>query len=257
MEYTFRYTPEKIVSLISKKSIIYFLSGITAVSCTSVNPVPFEEQVTQQAMRSAQKPSVGKHVNTPDIIHILKDTLRAMPVKAPADTVIEKHTDEHNNVNTGEHTGEHIFQFYEITPPDITFSFPSHSIVMIPVSNVGVDKGVANSFCEYWLYTKDGRLVCYCKDTISGLHPVYGNSFNTNNHLPEFSKKIGYGEYRLVYKNISTAPVKQDLIFGLIINQGKDQIDTKAYSGETKEFWIKIYPSDSAFKLNNNNKEPM
>jgi hypothetical protein len=150
--------------------------------------------------------------------------------------------------------GDKIFEFYAITPPDISFSFPSHSIVMIPVTYVGIDKGVANSFCEYWLYTKDGKLICYCKNTMSGLHPVYANSFNPNNHLPEFTQKIGYGEYRLVYKNISKVPVRQDLIFGQIINENKDQIDTKVDSGETKEFWIKVFPTTSSFKLNNNNK---
>ena len=109
-----------------------------------------------------------------------------------------------------------IFDFYDITPPDMAFNFPSHSIVMIPVNVVGKDSGVANSFCEYWLYTKDEKLVCYCKNTMSGLHPVYGNMFNHNNHLPEFTKKIGYGDYRLVYKNISKVAVRQRLTFGLI-----------------------------------------
>jgi hypothetical protein len=47
------------------------------------------------------------------------------------------------------------------------------------------------------------------------------------------------------------------LIFGLIANNGKDQINTKVLSGETKEYWISIYPSISEFKMNNNNKEPM
>ncbi|AFK03561.1 hypothetical protein Emtol_2425 [Emticicia oligotrophica DSM 17448] len=151
--------------------------------------------------------------------------------------------------------GEQIFEFYEITSPDISISLPSHSIVMIPVTYVGKDIGVANSFCEYWLYTKDGKLVCYCKNTVSGLHPVYANNFNTNNHLPQFTKKIAYGEYRLVYKNISKEAVRQDLMFGLIINENKDQINVKVDSGETREFWINIYPSTSAFKMNNNNKD--
>ncbi len=154
--------------------------------------------------------------------------------------------------------GDQFFEFYDITPPDISISFPSHSIVMIPIHAVGKELGVGNSFCEYWLYTKDGKLVCYCKNTQSGLHPIYGNSFNANNHLPQFTKKIGYGDYRLVYKNISKVPVRQDLIFGLILNQGKDQVDVKVDSGETKEFWIKIYPTETShFKMNNNNKIPI
>lgn len=153
--------------------------------------------------------------------------------------------------------GEQIFEFYGITSPDISISLPSHSIVMMPVNSVGKDIGVANSFCEYWLYTKDGKLVCYCKNTVSGLHPVYANSFNTNNHLPQFTKKIAFGEYRLVYKNISKVPVRQDLVFGTIVIENKDQIDVKVDSGETREFWIKIYPSESSFKMNNNNKEKL
>lgn len=153
--------------------------------------------------------------------------------------------------------GVQIFEFYDTTSPDISISFPSHSIVIIPVTNVGKDIGVANSFCEYWLYTKDGKLVCYCKNTVSGLHPVYGNSFNTNNHLPQFTKKIAYGEYRLVYKNISKDPVRQDLVFGTIMSENKDQINVKVDSGETREFWIKIFPSESNFKMNNNNKDKL
>jgi len=153
--------------------------------------------------------------------------------------------------------GEQIFEFYGITSPDISISLPSHSIVMMPVNSVGKDIGVANSFCEYWLYTKDGKLVCYCKNTVSGLHPLYANSFNTNNHLPQFTKKIAFGEYRLVYKNISKVPVRQDLVFGTIVSENKDQIDVKVDSGETREFWIKIYPSESSFKMNNNNKEKL
>ncbi len=50
--------------------------------------------------------------------------------------------------------GVQIFEFYDTTSPDISISFPSHSIVIIPVTNVGKDIGIANSFCEYWLYTK-------------------------------------------------------------------------------------------------------
>ena len=57
--------------------------------------------------------------------------------------------------------GVQIFEFYDITSPDISINFPSHSIVSIPVNIVGKDVGVANSFCEYWLYTKDGKLVFY------------------------------------------------------------------------------------------------
>jgi hypothetical protein len=150
-----------------------------------------------------------------------------------------------------------IFEFYDITSPDVSINFPSHSIVSMPVNIVGKDIGVANSFCEYWLYTKDGKLVCYCKNTVSGLHPVYANSFNDNNHLPQFTKKIAYGDYRLVYKNISKVPVRQDLIFGTIISEAKDQIDAKVDSGEIREYWIKIYPSTSDFKMNNNNREKL
>lgn len=227
------------MSKIVKKSLICSLIGIAAVACTKIvpEPVSFESVADQSAARMNGKPTVKPQVNHDDDLIILPDTLTTSVMKGD--------------------TGVHIFNFYAVTPPDINFDFPSHSIVMMPVSNVGVDKGVGNSYCEYWLYTKSGELVCYCKNTVSGLHPVYGNSFNANNHLPEFTKKIGYGEYRLVYKNISKVPVKQDLIFGLIANNGKDQIDTKVLSGETKEYWIKIYPSTSEFKLNNNNKEPM
>lgn len=227
------------MSKIVKKSLLYSLLGIAAVACTNTvpEPSPFESVVEQLAVRMAEKPSTKPPVNNTDVLVVQPDTLKSSVIKNDS--------------------GVHIFNFYAITQPDINFHFPSHSIVMMPVSNVGVDKGIANSFCEYWLYTKAGELVCYCKNTVSGLHPVYGNSFNANNHLEEFKKKIGYGEYRLVYKNISKAPVKQDLIFGLIANNGKDQIDTKVLSGETKEYWISIYPSTSEFKLNNNNKEPM
>lgn len=153
--------------------------------------------------------------------------------------------------------GVQIFEFYDITSPDVSINFPSHSIVSIPVNIVGKDVGVANSFCEYWLYTKDGKLVCYCKNTVSGLHPVYANSFNHNNHLSQFTKKIAYGDYRLVYKNISKVPVRQNLTFGTIISESKDQIDVKVDTGETREYWIKIYPSTSDFKMNNNNKEKL
>lgn len=153
--------------------------------------------------------------------------------------------------------GEQIFNFYEITSPDKTVHLPSHSIVMISSSDKDPDIGVANSFCEYWLYTKDGRLVCYCKNTVSGLHPVFKNSFNHNNHLPEFTKKIAYGEYRLVYKNISKVPVRQRLLFGTVSSESKDQVNEKVDSGETREFWVKIYPDESNFKMNNNNKEKL
>lgn len=225
-----------------KKSLIYSFIGITAVACTNVVPLPVSsESVNEElAARAGNKPTVKPPARNGNELVVLPDTLTTDAMKnAPAEE------------------GVRIFNFNAITPPDINFDFPSHSIVMMPVTYVGVDKGVANSFCEYWLYTKSGELVCYCKNTISGLHPVYGNSFNANNHLPEFTKKIGYGEYRLVYKNISKVPVKQDLIFGLIVNNGKDQIDTKVLSGETREYWIKIYPSTSEFKMNNNNKYPM
>lgn len=220
-----------------KKRLIYSLIGIAAVACTNVVPTPFESVDEQQAIRTGNKPAVRPPTKNDDKLVVPRDTLTTAVIQNDS--------------------GVHIFNFYAITPPDINFAFPSHSIVMMPVTNVGIDKGVANSYCEYWLYTKSGELVCYCKNTVSGLHPVYGNSFNANNHLPEFSRKIGYGEYRLVYKNISKVPIKQDLIFGLIVNNGKDQVDTKVLSGETKEYWIRIYPSTSEFKMNNNNKEPM
>lgn len=236
-----------------KKSLIYSLSGIAAVACTNLVPEPasIASVNEQQALRMANKPSVRPPATNDDVLVIHPDTLKSSVIKIDS-SEIKKDTSVINK-----ETGEQIFNFYTVTSPDINFHFPSHSIVMMPVTNVGVDKGVANSFCEYWLYTKSGELVCYCKNTVSGLHPVYGNSFNANNHVEQFKKKIGYGEYRLVYKNISKAPVKQDLIFGLIANNGKDQIDTKVLSGETKEYWISIYPSSSEFKLNNNNKEPM
>lgn len=224
-----------------KNSLFCALAGITAVACTNLVPtpsLPSEAVPEEQAIRIGGKTSVKPPVNNNDDGLVVKpDTLKTSLVQNDS--------------------GQHIFNFYQVTSPDITFDFPSHSVVMLPVTYVGVDKGIANSFCEYWLYTKSGELVCYCKNTVSGLHPVYGNSFNANNHLPEFSKKIGYGEYRLVYKNISKDPVKQTLIFGLIANYGKDQVDTYVLSGETKEFWIKIYPSTSEFKMNNNNKDPM
>ena len=178
-------------------------------------------------------------------VTVLKDT-----VVVKVDTVKIAQDSINKNVE-----GEQVFEFYDITSPDASISFPSHSIVSIPVNVVGKDVGVANSFCEYWLYTKDGKLVCYCKNIVSGLHPVYANSFNDNNHLPQFTKKIAYGDYRLVYKNISKVPVRQDLVFGTIISEAKDQIDVKVNSGETREYWIKIYPSASDFKMNNNNRE--
>ncbi len=175
-----------------------------------------------------------------DTVIVKKDTVKTVIVQ---DSVKKKPV------------GDEIFEFFEVTAPEMSIHLPSHSIVMIPVTNVGKDVGVANSFCEYWLYTKEGKLVCHCKNTVSGLHPVYANNFNTNNHLPQFTKKIAYGEYRLVYKNISKDPVRQDLVFGTIISENKDQIDVKVDSGEIREFWIKIYPSTSNFKMNNNNRE--
>lgn len=241
------FTPQKIVSKRVTKSLLYSLVGIAAVACTHVVPEPasFESVNEQLAARGGSKPSMKPPTTNGNDLVVLPDTLTTDVMKNTPGSV------------TKSDSGEHIFNFYAVTPADINFDFPSHSVVMMPVTYVGVDKGVANSFCEYWLYTKSGELVCYCKNTISGLHPVYGNSFNANNHLPAFTKKIGYGEYRLVYKNISKEPVKQDLIFGLIANNGKDQINTKVLSGETKEYWISIYPSTSEFKMNNNNKEPM
>lgn len=199
---------------------------------------------------------ISKEITIPrNTVNVPKDTI-IVPKK---DTVIIKKDTVIIKVDTVKKKpdGVQIFEFYDITSPDISISFPSHSIVMIPVTNVGKDIGVANSFCEYWLYTKDGKLVCYCKNTVSGLHPVYGNSFNTNNHLPQFTKKIAYGEYRLVYKNISKDPVRQDLVFGTIASESKDQINVKVDSGETREFWIKIFPSESNFKMNNNNKDKL
>lgn len=142
---------------------------------------------------------------------------------------------------TGDNTGE-----------DVDFS--SHSIVSKPVSNVGVDLGVANSFCEYWVYDTNNVLKLYVKNTRSGLHPNYANSFNHNNHLPQFSKKLSAGAYRLVYRNISTdAGVRQRLTFGLIQNNGIDQINEDVMTGEEVERTINIYISESShFKLNNN-----
>lgn len=202
---------------------------------------------------------ISKEVTIPkNTLTVPKDTI-IVPRK---DTVLVK-IDTVKTVVTVQDTvkkkpvGEQIFEFYDITSPEMSIHLPSHSIVMIPTTNVGKDAGVANSFCEYWLYTKDGKLVCHCKNTVSGLHPVYANSFNTNNHLPQFTKKIAYGEYRLVYKNISKDPVRQDLVFGTIISENKDQINVKVDSGETREFWIKIFPSESNFKMNNNNKEKL
>lgn len=193
---------------------------------------------------------ISKDITFPkNIITVTKDT---MVVKVDSVKIISIQDSIKNNVE-----GVQIFEFYDFTSPDVSINFPSHSIVSIPVNIVGKDVGVANSFCEYWLYTKDGKLVCYCKNTVSGLHPVYANSFNHNNHLSEFTKKIAYGDYRLVYKNISRVPVRQNLIFGTIISESKDQIDVKVDTGETREYWIKIYPSTSDFKMNNNNKEKL
>jgi len=194
--------------------------------------------------------SISKQTAFPkNIVTVQKDTV-VVRVDSVKTIAVQDSTNK-----TGE--AVQIFEFYAITSPDVSINFPSHSIVSMPVNIVGKDIGVANSFCEYWLYTKDGKLVCYCKNTVSGLHPVYANSFNDNNHLPQFTKKIAYGEYRLVYKNISKVPVRQDLIFGTIISEAKDQIDVKVDSGETREYWIKIYPSTSDFKMNNNNREKL
>lgn len=233
---------QKTVRFLIKKCLLYLFLGLVFGGCGNSEESKIEPIISDNISYNARLLTPKKAMimpKAPDVLIIKPDTLKA---------VIKNDTVKKN-------IGDAIFEFYDITSPDMACSFPSHSIVMIPVSYVGKDVGVANSFCEYWLYTKDGKLVCYCKNTVSGLHPVYGNAVNTNNHLPEYTKKIAFGEYRLVYKNISKVPVKQDLIFGLIINQGKDQIDTKVDSGETREFWIKIYPSESNFKLNNNNKE--
>lgn len=194
--------------------------------------------------------SISKDITFPkNIVTVLEDS-----VVVKVDTVKIIIVQDSINKNA---VGLQIFEFFDITSPDVSISFPSHSIVSIPVNIVGKDVGVANSFCEYWLYTKDGKLVCYCINTVSGLHPVYANSFNDNNHLSQFTKKIAFGDYRLVYKNISKVPVRQDLIFGTIISEAKDQIDVKVDSGETREFWIKIFPSSSDFKMNNNNREKL
>lgn len=239
--YMLSLSSKKLVNKFLKKSLFCALAGINAVACTNLVPTPLspsEAIPEEQAIRIGGKPSTRPPTNSNDNgLVVTPDTLKTTLVRSDL--------------------GQQVFDFYPITSPDINFSFPSHSVVMMPVSYVGIEQGIANSFCEYWLYTKSGELVCYCKNTVSGLHPVYGNSFNANNHLPDFTKKIAYGEYRLVYKNISTDPVKQTLIFGLIANYGKDQVDTYVLSGETKEFWIKIYPSTSEFKMNNNNKEPI
>lgn len=228
-----------------KKVAFYLLLAITATACSQLIPAPVPsletEAIDQARISNPKKSPLNHNPSKTDVVVIQRDTL--------------KFTNKIDTTNKP--IGEQIFKFYDITSPDMSFSFPSHSVVMVPVTYVGIDKGIGNSFCEYWLYTKDGRLVCYCKNTVSGLHPVYANSFNTNNHLPEYTRKVAYGEYRLVYKNISKAPIRQDLIFGLILNEGKDQVDVKVDSGETKEFWIKVYPSISSFKLNNNNKEPI
>ena len=241
------------MKFLSKKAIIGLCLGMTAIGCyqpnnQNIEPKSINTGITKDSLLIKIDSIFIKidSIKIPPIVTKIIETPKPVPVIVKQDTV--------KKVTGVQILGDQIFEFYAITPPDIAFSFPSHSIVMIPVTYVGIDKGVANSFCEYWLYTKDGKLVCYCKNTMSGLHPVYANSFNANNHLPEFTKKIGYGEYRLVYKNISKTPVRQDLIFGQIIKENKDQIDTKIDSGETKEFWINIFPTTSSFKLNNNNK---
>ena len=237
--------------LLSKKAIITLFLGLFAAAC--IQPKNQVEPKLVELIPEKLKPSIPKDTI---IIQIKSDTSGTK-----SDTVANKPVINKPAVVVQDTVkkvlDDQVFEFYAITTPDISFSFPSHSIVMIPVTYVGIDKGVANSFCEYWLYTKDGKLVCHCKNTVSGLHPVYANSTNANNHLPEFTKKIGYGEYRLVYKNISKVPVRQDLIFGQIIMENKDQIDTKVDTGETKEFWISIFPTMSSFKLNNNSKIPL
>ena len=239
--------------LFLKKAIICLILGAVGASCVQPKMQHIEPKsvviIPEKQVPINPKDSVLVPVRK-DTLVVKIDTVTTIPVIVK-ETVVVKDT-------IRKVVGEQIFNFYNITPPDISFSFPSHSIVMIPVTYVGIDTGEGNSFCEYWLYTKAGQLVCYCKNTVSGLHPVYANSYNANNHLPEYTKKIGYGEYRLVYKNISKAAVRQDLIFGLITNEGKDQIDTKVDSGQTKEFLITIFPSStSSFKLNNNNKIPL
>ena len=243
--------------LLLKKAIICLFCGFVVLACVHLeNKVEpkLVEVIPEKIETSIPKDSLIIPLKLDTTL--LKDT-----VVIKLDTVVKKPDLIKPNVvvqdTTKKELGDKIFEFYAITPPEVSFSLPSHSIVMMPVTYVGIDKGVANSFCEYWLYTKDGKLVCYCKNTVSGLHPVYANSVNANNHLPEFTKKIGYGEYRLVYKNISKVPVRQDLIFGQIIKENKDQIDTKIDSGETKEFCISIFPTTSSFKLNNNNKIPI
>lgn len=169
-------------------------------------------------------------------------------------------TTDPQNANTGGivvggNTGSgyvEIFEYYgNNTGEDIDFT--SHSIVSKPVANIGVDLGVANSFCEYWVYDSNNNLIVYCKNTRSGLHPNYANAFNYNNHLPQYSKKLPVGTYRLVYKNISTDSVNQTLLFGLIANNANDIINTVVTSGATYEGYFTIYLSEnSSFKMNNN-----
>ena len=145
-----------------------------------------------------------------------------------------------------------IFNYYG-NDTGMMVDFSSHSIVSKPVNIVGGDVGNANSFCEYSVYNASGVLVVYCKNTRSGLHPNYSNTFNHNNHLPQFSKRLPPGTYTLVYKNISTEPVAQELLFGIISNNGNDQINENVASGQTVNRTFNIYnDSNSHFKLNNN-----
>lgn len=144
-----------------------------------------------------------------------------------------------------------IFEYYGDNT-GINVDFTSHSIISRPTNGVGIETGIGNSFCEYWVYDSNNNLKVYCKNTRSGLHPNYQNAFNSNNHLPNFSKRILPGNYRLVYKNISATGVNQTLLFGLITNNANEQINEVVSSGQTVERNITIYNSESSFKLNNN-----
>lgn len=243
-----------------KKTAFYLLLGFQTVSCFHAKNVQIDPKILEVITEKSTKDSFIfplkldsistkidsiKLIISPFIVpKTISDQPQSEPIISEPPVIVKQ--------DSIKKTGEQIFEFYEISSPDILFYFPSHSVVMIQGD---VNKlGVANSFCEYWLFTKTGKLVCYCKNTVSGLHPVYANSFNANNHKPEYTKKIAFGEYRLVYKNISKVPVKQELQAGLIINENKDQVDLEVNSGETKEFWINVYPTSSHFKLNNNNR---
>lgn len=180
--------------------------------------------------------------------------------KTNVSNTIKTTTTDSQNANTdgGGSTGGgtgfvEIFEYYGDNT-GMMIDFPSHSIVSKPVSNIGVDLGVANSFCEYWIYDSNNNLKVYCKNTRSGLHPNYANAFNSNNHLSNYSKRLAPGTYRLVYKNISTdTGVNQTLLFGLIANNANEQLNEVVTSGNTVERTLNIYNSETSnFKMNNN-----